>query len=51
MRVIGSKIQVAGWSCYSTLMAVLKLAMLCFYLRLTVPTSIMLPLFLGETWG
>ncbi|KAG7290063.1 hypothetical protein NEMBOFW57_000055 [Staphylotrichum longicolle] len=35
MRVIGSKIQVAGWSCYSTLMVVLKLAMLFFYLRLT----------------
>jgi hypothetical protein len=36
MRVIGSKIQVAGWTCYTTLMAVLKLAMLFFYLRLTV---------------
>ncbi len=36
MRVIGSKIQVAGWSCYSTLMLVLKFAMLFFYLRLTV---------------
>ncbi len=36
MRVIGSKIQVAGWSVYSTLMMVLKLAMLFFYLRLTV---------------
>jgi hypothetical protein len=36
MRVIGSKIQVAGWSCYSTLMLALKLAMLFFYLRLTV---------------
>ncbi|KAK3987622.1 hypothetical protein QBC44DRAFT_245603 [Cladorrhinum sp. PSN332] len=35
MRVIGSKIQVAGWTCYSTLMAVLKFAMLFFYLRLT----------------
>lgn len=35
MRVIGSKIQVAGWSCYSTLMVVLKFAMLFFYLRLT----------------
>lgn len=36
MRVVGSQIQVAGWSCYSTLMVVLKLAMLFFYLRLTV---------------
>ncbi|KAK3904349.1 hypothetical protein C8A05DRAFT_31886 [Staphylotrichum tortipilum] len=35
MRVIGSKIQVAGWSVYSTLMMVLKFAMLFFYLRLT----------------
>ncbi|KAL2128639.1 hypothetical protein VTI74DRAFT_8912 [Chaetomium olivicolor] len=35
MRVIGSKIQVAGWSCYATLMATLKFAMLFFYLRLT----------------
>ncbi|KAK4230343.1 hypothetical protein QBC38DRAFT_469286 [Podospora fimiseda] len=35
MRVIGSKIQVAGWTSYSTLMAVLKFAMLFFYLRLT----------------
>ncbi|KAK4129231.1 hypothetical protein N657DRAFT_609369 [Parathielavia appendiculata] len=35
MRVLGSKIQVAGWSCYSTLMLVLKLAMSFFYLRLT----------------
>ncbi|KAK4100639.1 hypothetical protein N658DRAFT_486676 [Parathielavia hyrcaniae] len=35
MRIVGSKIQVAGWSCYSTLMLVLKLAMSFFYLRLT----------------
>ncbi|KAK5662337.1 hypothetical protein OQA88_8244 [Cercophora sp. LCS_1] len=35
MRVIGSQIQVAGWTCYSTLMAVLKFSMLVFYLRLT----------------
>lgn len=37
MRVIGSKIQVAGWASYATLMLALKLAMLFFYLRLTVP--------------
>ncbi|KAK4196674.1 hypothetical protein QBC40DRAFT_233894 [Triangularia verruculosa] len=34
-RVIGSKIQVMGWTCYSTLMLILKLAVLFFYLRLT----------------
>ncbi|KAK1994328.1 hypothetical protein LX36DRAFT_584508 [Colletotrichum falcatum] len=35
LRVIGSKIQVAGWTTYSALMWLLKLAMLFFYLRLT----------------
>ncbi|KAK3314830.1 hypothetical protein B0H66DRAFT_481402 [Apodospora peruviana] len=35
MRVVGSQIQVAGWTCYSTLVMVLKVAMLFFYLRLT----------------
>ncbi|KAK4136131.1 triacylglycerol lipase-like protein [Trichocladium antarcticum] len=35
MRVVGSKIQVAGWASYATLMLALKLAMLFFYLRLT----------------
>ncbi|SPO04999.1 related to integral membrane protein PTH11 [Cephalotrichum gorgonifer] len=34
-RVIGSKIQVAGWTTYSTLLAFLKLAMLVFFVRLT----------------
>ncbi|GFF25103.1 hypothetical protein IFM46972_01284 [Aspergillus udagawae] len=34
-RVIGSKIQVAGWTTYSVLMWSLKLSMLSFYLRLT----------------
>ncbi|RLL97338.1 hypothetical protein CFD26_105727 [Aspergillus turcosus] len=34
-RVIGSKIQVAGWTTYSVLMWALKLSMLAFYLRLT----------------
>ncbi|KAF4211817.1 hypothetical protein CNMCM5878_002018 [Aspergillus fumigatiaffinis] len=33
--VIGSKIQVAGWTTYSVLMWSLKLSMLAFYLRLT----------------
>lgn len=35
-RVTGSQIQVAGWTTYSTLISVLKLAMLVFYVRLTV---------------
>ncbi|KAK4214981.1 hypothetical protein QBC37DRAFT_472301 [Rhypophila decipiens] len=35
MRVIGSKIQVAGWTIYSTLVTLLKLAMAVFFLRLT----------------
>ncbi|KAJ8195365.1 hypothetical protein LV164_002207 [Aspergillus fumigatus] len=34
--VVGSKIQVAGWTTYSVLMWSLKLSMLAFYLRLTV---------------
>ncbi|KAF7114202.1 hypothetical protein CNMCM5793_007780 [Aspergillus hiratsukae] len=34
-RVIGSKIQVAGWTTYLILMWALKLSMLAFYLRLT----------------
>jgi hypothetical protein len=38
-RVIGSKIQVAGWTTYSVLMWSLKLSMLAFYLRLTVSLS------------
>ncbi|EDP53573.1 hypothetical protein KXW98_006426 [Aspergillus fumigatus] len=33
--VVGSKIQVAGWTTYSVLMWSLKLSMLAFYLRLT----------------
>ena len=34
-RVLGSKIQLAGWSCYSTLLWCLKGAMCTFYFRLT----------------
>lgn len=34
-RVLGSKIQLAGWSCYSTLLWCLKGAMCTFYYRLT----------------
>ncbi|KAI0186983.1 hypothetical protein EV127DRAFT_500042 [Xylaria flabelliformis] len=34
-RVIGSKIQIAGWSIYSSLMCFLKLSVLVFYIRLT----------------
>ena len=36
LRVIGSKIQVAGWAIYSTLITFLKLSMLAFFIRLTV---------------
>ncbi|KAI1179288.1 hypothetical protein F4777DRAFT_575318 [Nemania sp. FL0916] len=35
MRVVGSKIQLAGWSVYSSLMLFLKLSVLVFYIRLT----------------
>ncbi|PLB35332.1 uncharacterized protein BDW47DRAFT_128265 [Aspergillus candidus] len=35
LRVIGSKIQVAGWTTYSVLIGLLKLSMLAFYIRLT----------------
>ncbi|KAI1250959.1 hypothetical protein MGN70_008020 [Eutypa lata] len=35
MRIIGSKIQMAGWSTYSSLMCFLKLSVLAFYIRLT----------------
>ncbi|TGJ85436.1 hypothetical protein E0Z10_g3300 [Xylaria hypoxylon] len=34
-RVVGSKIQMAGWSLYSSLMCFLKLSALVFYIRLT----------------
>ncbi|KAE8366207.1 hypothetical protein BDV27DRAFT_143825 [Aspergillus caelatus] len=34
-RVIGSKIQVAGWATYMALIASLKLSMMAFYVRLT----------------
>ncbi|KAI2473632.1 hypothetical protein F4781DRAFT_139490 [Annulohypoxylon bovei var. microspora] len=35
MRVIGSKIQMAGWATYAALMCFLKLSVLSFYIRLT----------------
>ncbi|PNY25230.1 Uncharacterized protein TCAP_04832 [Tolypocladium capitatum] len=35
LRVVGSKIQLAGWSSYSTLLWALKGSLLVFYLRLT----------------
>ncbi|KAI0446131.1 hypothetical protein F4803DRAFT_505714 [Xylaria telfairii] len=35
IRIIGSKIQIAGWSVYSSLMCFLKLSVLAFYIRLT----------------
>ncbi|OGM43507.1 hypothetical protein ABOM_008069 [Aspergillus bombycis] len=34
-RVVGSKIQVAGWATYMALIASLKLSMMAFYVRLT----------------
>lgn len=36
IRVVGSKIQVAGWTTYSLLIGTLKLSMLAFYVRLMV---------------
>ncbi|KAL8424020.1 hypothetical protein RB596_004019 [Gaeumannomyces avenae] len=36
LRVLGSQIQVAGWTVYSTLIWCFKLSMLFFYVRLTV---------------
>lgn len=36
LRVVGSKIQVAGWATYSALIGTLKLSMLAFYVRLMV---------------
>ncbi|POR36005.1 Uncharacterized protein TPAR_03817 [Tolypocladium paradoxum] len=35
LRVVGSKIQLAGWSTYSTLLWALKGSLLVFYIRLT----------------
>ncbi|KAK5993094.1 hypothetical protein PT974_06522 [Cladobotryum mycophilum] len=35
LRVLGSKIQLAGWSVYSSLLWTLKASLLVFYLRLT----------------
>lgn len=39
IRVIGSKIQIAGWSTYVALINSLKLSMLAFYIRLMVCSS------------
>ena len=35
-RVVGSKIQIAGWATYVALINALKLSMLAFYVRLMV---------------
>lgn len=35
-RIIGSKIQIAGWATYTALISSLKLSMLVFYTRLMV---------------
>lgn len=40
IRVIGSKIQIAGWSTYSALINSLKLSVLAFYVRLMVLISV-----------
>lgn len=40
IRVIGSKIQIAGWSTYAALINSIKLSMLAFYVRLMVLISI-----------
>lgn len=40
IRVIGSKIQIAGWSTYAALINSLKLSVLAFYVRLMVLISI-----------
>ena len=36
IRVLGSKIQIAGWTTYAALINSLKLSMLAFYVRLMV---------------
>ena len=36
LRIIGSKIQVAGWTVYTILICALKISVLFFYLQLTV---------------
>ncbi|KAH8678503.1 hypothetical protein BX600DRAFT_546055 [Xylariales sp. PMI_506] len=38
-RVLGSKIQVVGWTCYALLVGLLKMSMLTFYIRLTAGLS------------
>jgi hypothetical protein len=35
-RVLGSKIQLAGWTVYGTMLWALKASLLVFYTRLTV---------------
>ncbi|KAI1874532.1 hypothetical protein JX265_004740 [Neoarthrinium moseri] len=39
LRVIGSKIQLAGWSTYSALLWTMKTCLLVFYIRLTDPVD------------
>ncbi|KAH6658339.1 hypothetical protein BKA67DRAFT_656537 [Truncatella angustata] len=49
LRVLGSKIQVAGWTCYSILIGLLKLSMLIFYIRLTdgLSSRYRMPIWIG----
>ncbi|KAL2864979.1 uncharacterized protein BJX67DRAFT_383200 [Aspergillus lucknowensis] len=48
-RVLGSKIQVAGWTTYSVLMCALKLSILSFYIRLTdkLSSRYRMPIYIG----
>ncbi|CAI7586528.1 unnamed protein product [Penicillium glandicola] len=48
-RVIGSKIQIAGWTTYSALINSLKLSMLAFYIRLMegLGRSYRIPIYVG----
>ncbi|KAI1273574.1 hypothetical protein F5Y07DRAFT_411278 [Xylaria sp. FL0933] len=49
MRVIGSKIQLVGWSTYSVLLWALKASLLCFYIRLVarLPRSFYKLIYIG----
>ncbi len=48
-RIIGSQIQVAGWTTYSVLIWSLKFSMLVFYIRLTV--CLRLPLAINHPYS
>ncbi|KAJ5091129.1 hypothetical protein NUU61_005999 [Penicillium alfredii] len=48
-RVLGSKIQIAGWTTYSAMIASIKLSMLAFYVRLMegLGRSYRIPIYVG----